>query len=90
MCMWMLHVLTQVGEGELDHPIVFANSNLSQAKKNYLTIECEGLAMVYTFQKFRHYLLGIHFKIYTDHSALKYPVNKHVLGGGICRWLLLF
>ena len=28
--------------------------------------------------------------MYTDHSALKYLVNKPVLGGRICRWLLLF
>ena len=28
--------------------------------------------------------------MFTDHSALKYLVNKHVLGGNICRWLLLF
>lgn len=28
--------------------------------------------------------------MYTDHSVLKYLVNKPVLGGRICRWLLLF
>ena len=46
--------------------------------------------MVYALQKFRHYLLGKHFKMFTDHSTLKYLVNKLVLGGRICRWLLLF
>ena len=46
--------------------------------------------MVYALQKFRHYLLGSHFKMLTDHLALKYLVNKPVLGGKICRWLLLF
>lgn len=28
--------------------------------------------------------------MYIDHSALKYLVNKPVLGEEICRWLLLF
>ena len=28
--------------------------------------------------------------MFTDHSALKYLVSKPVLGGRICRWLLLF
>jgi hypothetical protein len=28
--------------------------------------------------------------MFTDHSALKYLVNKPVLGGRICQWLLLF
>jgi hypothetical protein len=46
--------------------------------------------MVYALHKFRHYLLGKHFKMFTDHVALKYLVNKTVLGGWICRWLLLF
>jgi hypothetical protein len=46
--------------------------------------------MVYTLHKFRHYLLGGHFKLFIDYSALKYLVNKPVLGGRICRWLLLF
>ena len=48
------------------------------------------MAMVYALQKFRHYLLGGHFKMFTDHYALKYLINKPVLGGKICRWLLLF
>jgi hypothetical protein len=46
--------------------------------------------MVYALQKFRHYLLGKHFKMFTDHSSLKCLVNKRVLGGRICSWLLLF
>jgi hypothetical protein len=28
--------------------------------------------------------------MFTDHSVLKYLVNKPVFGGRICRWLLLF
>ena len=46
--------------------------------------------MVYALQKFRHYLQGSHFKMFTNHLALKYLVNKPVLGGKICRWLILF
>jgi hypothetical protein len=52
--------------------------------------EREGLAMIYALQKFRHYLLGSHFNFFTDHSTLKYLVNKPMLEGRICRWLLLF
>ena len=83
-------VLAQLGEGDPDHPIEFAIKKLSSVECNYTTIEREGLAMVYALQKFRHYLLGGKFKMFTDHSALKYLVNKPVLGGRICRWLLLF
>ena len=75
-------VLTQPGDDAIDHPIAFASRKLPMAEKNYTTTEREGLAMVYVLQKFIHYLLGGHFKMFTDHSALKYLVNKPVLGGG--------
>ena len=78
-------ILVQSGEGNIDHPIAFASRKLSPAERNYTTIERGGLAMVYVLQKFKHYLLGSHFKMFMDHSALKYLVNKPVLGGKIWR-----
>lgn len=80
-CITLGVVLTKDNGGELDHPIAFTSRRLSKAKKKYSTTERKGLAMVYTLQKFRHYLLGGHFKMYMDHSALKYLVIKAVLGG---------
>jgi hypothetical protein len=41
--------------------------------------------MVYALQKFRHYLLGKNFNMFSDNSTLKYLVNKTMLGGRICR-----
>ena len=55
-----------------------------------MTTEREGMEMVYALQKFLHYLLGDHFNMFTKHSTLKYLVNKPVLGGKICHWILLF
>ena len=83
-------ILVQLGEGDLDHLIAFARRKLLDSEQNYNTMEREGLAMVYALQKFKHYLLGKHFKMFTDHSNLKYLVNKLVLGGRIYQWLLLF
>jgi hypothetical protein len=83
-------VLAQPGTGDIDHLLSFASRKLSTVEINYTTSEQEGLAMVYALQKFHHYLLVGHFKMFTDHSTLKYIVNKPVLGGRICGWLLLF
>ena len=83
-------ILAQAGEGGPDHPIMFASRKLSSGEHNYTTTKREGLAMVYVLQKFKHYLLGAHFKMFIDHSTLKYLVNKPMLGGNICRWVLLF
>jgi hypothetical protein len=82
-------ILSQPGDGAMDHPIYFSRKKLSQYEHNYTTIERD-LAMIYALQNFRHYLLGSHFKLFIDHSTLKYLVNKPVMEGGICRWLLLF
>jgi hypothetical protein len=76
-------VIAERGARYIDHPIAFASRNISTYEMNYTTTEREGLAMVYVLHKFRQYLLGGHFKMFTDHSALKYLVNKPVLGGRI-------
>ncbi len=60
--------------GKHDQPIVYASTLLN--KRNYSTIECEALAMVFALHKFRHYLLGNKFVFYVDHMALVYLVNK--------------
>jgi hypothetical protein len=83
-------ILVQPGSGDLYNPIAFTNKKLSDLEKNYNTTEREGLAMVYALQKFKPYLLGKHFKMFTYHSPLKYLVNKPMFVGRICRWLLLF
>jgi len=82
-------VPVQPGE-KMDHPVYYASIKLSTTERNYATIEREALAMVYSLQKFRHYLLDMPFKFFTDHSALKYLVNKAILEGKMCKWLLLF
>ena len=78
-------ILAKPGEGDINHPIYFASTKLFESEQNYNTTKREGLAMVYALQKFRHYLLDQHFKMFIDHSSLKYLINKPVLGGRICR-----
>jgi len=64
-------VLAQPGEGELDHPIDFASRKLSTVENNYTKTEREGLEIFYSLYKFIHYLLGSHFNMFIDHSALR-------------------
>lgn len=70
-CIALGVVLTQDGREGLDHPSAFANCRLSKVEKKYSSTKREGLAMVYALQKYRHYLLGGHFKMYINHSVLK-------------------
>ena len=41
-------------------------------RKNYATVEKEYLAIVWAIRKFRHYLIGVHFTIHTDHKPLEW------------------
>jgi hypothetical protein len=59
-------VISDPREGDLDHPISFSKRKLLTTKKTYTTTVREGLEMVYVLQKFRNYLLGSNFKIYTE------------------------
>ena len=42
-----------------------------------MTIEKEMLAMVYSYDKFRSYILGSKVTIYTDHAAIWYLMMKN-------------
>lgn len=62
-------ILTQKREN--DWAIVACCSgNTSDSEKNYSITELEALAIVYTVNKFRHYLLSRHSVVLTDHCAL--------------------
>ena len=69
-------ILTQPREHKMDYPIYFSSRQLNKAEQNYTTTEREGLAMIYSCWKFRHYLLAKKFKFFVDHQALLYLVNK--------------
>ena len=51
-------VLTQPGEGDIDHPIAYSSRKLSTTEKNYTTTEREGLVMVYALQEVQALLFG--------------------------------
>ncbi|GKB58934.1 reverse transcriptase domain-containing protein [Tanacetum coccineum] len=58
------------------HPIHYASKTMTEAQIHYITTEKEMLAIVYAFEKFRPYLVLSKSIVYTDHSALKYLMNK--------------
>nr|GEV98998.1 reverse transcriptase domain-containing protein [Tanacetum cinerariifolium] len=70
-------------------PIHYASKTMNQAKANYTTTEKEMLAVVYTFEKFRSYLIMNESIVYTDHSALKYLFAKKDAKVRLLRWILL-
>ncbi|GJW07100.1 reverse transcriptase domain-containing protein [Tanacetum coccineum] len=70
-------------------PIHYASKMMTEAETNYTTTEKEMLAVVYTFEKFRSYLIMNKSVVYTDHSTLKYLFNKKDAKARLLRWVLL-
>ncbi|KAJ9544951.1 hypothetical protein OSB04_024658 [Centaurea solstitialis] len=70
-------------------PICYASRTLNDAQENYTTTEKELLAVVFTIEKFRSYLVFSKIIMYTDHSTLKYLFAKPDAKPRLIRWILL-
>ena len=57
-------------------PIYYASKTLNEVEKNYTTTKKEMLAVVYSCDKFRPYILGSKVTLYTDHEAIRYLMMK--------------
>lgn len=80
-------ILTQVGD-EGEKVVHYYSRQTTDDEKKYHSFELELLAIVCSLQKFRLYLLGSHFKIITDCSAVRYAINKKDIIPRIARWVL--
>ncbi|RVW23700.1 Retrovirus-related Pol polyprotein from transposon opus [Vitis vinifera] len=81
-------ILGQRDKGK-PYVIYYASKTLNEAQKNYTTTKKELLAVVFALDKFRAYLVGAPIVIFTDHSALKYLVNKKDSKARLIHWILL-
>lgn len=73
----------------VEHAIYFISKNLQGTKFNYTVTEKELLAVIYALNKFRHYITRYEIYVHTDHSAIKYLINKPAISGRLAHWLLL-
>ncbi|PNX93836.1 hypothetical protein L195_g016998, partial [Trifolium pratense] len=71
------------------YTIYYASRTLDDAQRNYTTTEKELLAVVFAFDKFRHYLILSKVIVYTDHAAIRYLLGKQDAKPRLIRWILL-
>jgi len=77
-------VLYQDGD---DPPVSFASRKLTAAEVNYSTTDKEFMALVWAVKKFRPYVYGTNFKVFTDHKPLLAMVkNKKAHNGRQARY----
>jgi hypothetical protein len=81
-------VLAQKDEEGLEHVIAYASRSLDKAEQNYSATEIECLAAVWGMKYFRPYIYQSQFELVTDHSALKWMLNKADPNKRVARWLM--
>ena len=59
-------------DGQVPYAIYYISKNLAPAELNYTVTKKEFLAIVYSINKFRHYITGYPTFVHTNHSAIKY------------------
>jgi hypothetical protein len=70
------------------HAVYYARKTLSEAQLNYATTEKELLAVVFSFEKFRSYIVNSKIIVYTDHAAIKYLLAKKDAKPRLIQWIL--
>ena len=82
-------VLSQIDDTSgQDYMIATVSRSLSKSEKNYSSWQGECLAAVYSVRSFRHFVMGTHFILCSDHAPLQYLMQSQNLTGMHCRWAL--
>ena len=82
-------VLSQRGEDDEEHPVLYVSHKLLPREQRYATVEKECLAIVWSIQQLKYYLYGQKFHITTDHQALKWLDRMRNKNSRLVRWNLL-
>ena len=69
--------------------VAYASRQLRPHEENYPTHDLELAATVHALKTWRHYLLGNHCEIYSDHQSLKYIFTQPELNLRQRRWVEL-
>ena len=75
-------VLLQEGK-----PIAFMSQKLSERAQAKSVYERELMAIVLAIQRWRHYLLGQRFTVYTDQKSLKFLLDQRIGGEEQQKWV---
>ena len=72
------------------HVVICYSSKMFNATQlNYSISEKECCALIYAVQKYRHYIYGSHFTVYTDHNPLKYITKIKNPNGRLMRYSMI-
>ena len=68
------------------HPVAYESKKLNIHQLNYSVHDKEMCAIMHALERWRPFLLGRHFKVYTDHRSLVYFKTQSNLNQRQLRW----
>ena len=75
-----------------ERPVAFFSRTLNDSEKKHSAVEKEAYAIVESLRKWRHYLLGRHFKLITDQRSVSFMYDRtrktKIKNDKIQRWRL--
>ena len=80
-------VLTQEIEGQ-HRPVYFLSHHLNKTQQNWPIIEKECYAIIFALEKFRPYLEGTKFNIFSDHNPLKFIDSANNKNAKLQKWAI--
>ena len=81
--------LSQIGADGKEYAIAYASRMNSKAEGAFSSYEGEVSAVVYAVQRFRYWLWGRPFRLYTDCKAMQWLTSTAKLRSKIARWSLI-
>jgi len=81
-------VLSQSDADGRLRPVLYISRATTPAERNLSVTELEATAVMWALEQCRHYVLGSHVHIRTDHQALPYIARNKTLNRKLARWAL--
>ncbi|VDH99565.1 Hypothetical predicted protein [Mytilus galloprovincialis] len=83
------YILGQLDSKGQEKVIAYGGRSLTQGERAWGVSELECLAVLEGIKSYHVYLANSHFKVYTDHQALKWLTNIKQSTGRLARWSVL-
>ncbi|KAM2517727.1 hypothetical protein PS1_032603 [Malus domestica] len=80
--------LAQNNEGGKEQAVYYLSRILTEVETRYSPVERLCLALYFTANKLRHYMLPCHVHIIAKTDVIKYMLSKPMLTGRIGKWIL--
>ncbi|KAM1283668.1 hypothetical protein ACFX13_027331 [Malus domestica] len=81
-------LLAQNNEGGKEQAVYYLSRILTEVETRYSLVERLCLALYFTANKLRHYMLPCHVHIIAKTDVIKYMLSKPMLTGRIGKWIL--